>query len=181
MSNVDPVVRTAERLLAVDWSGDLGWDHVRSRVQLMREYLRRAALWAEAVDCTDRWPFFDIAACVDPSVRADGVLEDRLSKNFERNPVWPDVKDTSIWALRWAALRAAPGSKLPDLEDPFEPLILLYERGGGFNTAHGRIEINLVALPPRDWSEHLSSQPVVALDRSTLDKLDDRSSSQQQA
>jgi len=45
-----PALATLERLRGVDWPGD--WDHAfqhaDSRRLLMREYLRRAALWARA-------------------------------------------------------------------------------------------------------------------------------------
>ena len=40
-------------------------DHNGSRLVLMREYLRRSALWAQALDCLTAWPFFDIAAAAE--------------------------------------------------------------------------------------------------------------------
>ncbi|BCK67961.1 hypothetical protein Srufu_019140 [Streptomyces libani subsp. rufus] len=51
-----------ERLRAVDWSDDsTAFDHANSRALLMREYLRRSALWACAYGAEQSWPFFDIA------------------------------------------------------------------------------------------------------------------------
>ncbi len=38
------------------------------------EYLRRAAWWARATN-SQQWPFFDIAAAVNPSIRADPAVE----------------------------------------------------------------------------------------------------------
>lgn len=46
-------------------------DHNGSRLVLMREYLRRSALWAQVLVCAGKWPFFDIATAVDPSARFD--------------------------------------------------------------------------------------------------------------
>jgi hypothetical protein len=49
-----------ERILAIKWEPDDS--RVNSHIALLREYLRRAVLWAKALDCTDEWPFFDVAA-----------------------------------------------------------------------------------------------------------------------
>jgi hypothetical protein len=58
------------------------------------------------------------------------------------------------------------------LEDPFEPLILMYERGGGFATENGFVDVDMAGIPLRSWRDHLSSQPIVELDAATLDRLD---------
>lgn len=58
-----------EQLLAIDWQLHDDESDVASNVDLLREYLRRAALWAKALKCTKEWPFFDVAAHIRPSVR----------------------------------------------------------------------------------------------------------------
>ncbi len=78
----DPVEAVVDRLLAVDWDGEYG--QRRSQVALMREYLRRSALWSKHLDAGP-WPFFDIAAAVDPDVRADQAAVDRLEEGL---PDW---------------------------------------------------------------------------------------------
>ena len=173
MKTSDATRELAERLLVANSGEGSDYRHRYSRVSLMREYLRRAARWAESLNCTSEWPFFDIAAHVDPTVRADPVLVTRIEKNFEAHPAWPPVRDTSIWALQWAQLKAiSPSSIPPHLEDPFEPLILMYERGGGFTTEHGFVDVDMAGIPLRSWRDHLSSQPIVELDAATLDRLD---------
>ena len=51
---MDPLDRVNARLRRVDWS-TFG-ERTGSRVALMREYLRRSALWSEALGCPERWP-----------------------------------------------------------------------------------------------------------------------------
>lgn len=161
-------MRTAERLCAVEWGGD--FRHSRSRALLLREYLRRAALWAEALGGTDEWPFFDIAARVDPMVRADQAAVERVTRCLPA--VVADIKKTCVWAVHWAALRAARPAELPDLDDPFDPLIVLYERGGDFTLENAFIEVDYARIRMLGWRDHLFRQPLVGLDPVSLDLAD---------
>ncbi|MCP2328288.1 hypothetical protein HDA40_006795 [Hamadaea flava] len=153
----------ARRLRAISWDG--GFRHTRSRVALMSEYLRRAAWWAGHVGHPGEWPFFDLAGAVDPTVRADVTL---LGTGI---PGWY-ARRICTWALHFAELRTVAGDRLPGLDDPFEPLIVLFERGGDFTTAHGRIEVDLVQFPQRPWTAYRTAVPVVDLDPAALDRID---------
>ena len=53
-------VAAIERCWNIDWRRDL--NRLGSQVALMREYLRRSTLVAEAVGDTPNWPWFDAAA-----------------------------------------------------------------------------------------------------------------------
>ncbi len=170
MTTINPTEAMAERLLAIDWTG--GFDRTYSRVLLLKEYLRRSAWWAEALDCTARWPFFDVAGHIDPSVRADPVLVERVEEQLRGQTGWPPVKETCIWALHWAALRWVPGLPVPDLPDPFEPLLRMYERGGGFTTEHDFIQVDVVGVPVRAWHERRTTEQIAPLDDEQLDALD---------
>ncbi len=163
---------TLSRLLAADWAGETSFAHRRSRAKLMREYLRRAAWWAQELDATREWPFFDIAAHVEPEVRAPHDLADQLEKLIFTRIGWPSLRTICRAALRWAAVLDA-GVPMPHrLGDPYEPLLLMFERGGGFTTEHGFIELAGASVPRRTWRDHLTTEPVVTLDQSTLDALD---------
>jgi hypothetical protein len=118
---------TLARLLAVDWTGNASFDHVRSRARLMREYLRRASWWAQVVHAIEEWPFFDIAAHLAPQVH---------------------------------------------LADPFDPLLWLFERGGGWTTESGFIELGGASVRRRSWRDHLSTEPIVTLTMPAFDALD---------
>lgn len=168
----DPSRVVLERLRAVEWSD---WDgalaHTRSRAALVREYLRRSACWAGAFDAVDRWPFFDIAEHIDPTVRADPDiatdLEDYLSGAVRR----PTIRNSCRGAVHWPAFRRGTNLALPDLPDPYEPLLLVFERGGGFYVEEF-IDLDGIAVRLGSHTDHLSRAPVVALDPAVLDALD---------
>jgi hypothetical protein len=160
------VAQVAGRLASVDWEGD--WERSRSRVTLMREFLRRSALWAGELGSED-WPFLDVAALVDPSVRADPQTVERVAAVASVHQ--PVVGDTCAWALRSAALRDAD-VRFPELPDPFEPLVVMYERGGGFSRQAGLfIQVDAANLPIGDRADRAARKPVV-IDPVELDALD---------
>jgi hypothetical protein len=163
---------TLVRLLAVDWDGASAFDHRRSRAKLMMEYLRRAALWAQELDAARDWPFFDIAAHIAPGVVPPQDLASQLDTLIYEHIGWPTVQECCRAALRWAALLDS-GRPLPDhLPDPYEPLLLVFERGGGFFTEHGFIDVDGAAIPPTTMDKHLAAEPVTSLDPEDLDALD---------
>ncbi|SNY69396.1 hypothetical protein [Paractinoplanes atraurantiacus] len=170
MTPEESVQAMAERLRAVDYArrGDKAW----SKAALLREYFRRAARWADAYGCETRTPFFDIAQCVDPGVRAEQAVIDGLVRDVDdgtRNA----IRQVAPFMLHWAALRAAPGGVMPEgLEDPFEPLILLFERGGGFHTENGEVNLEYLAAPLRGWRERASAPPMASFAGEALDEID---------
>ncbi|GAA0489215.1 hypothetical protein Ade02nite_73400 [Paractinoplanes deccanensis] len=166
----DEAVRAmAERLKAVDWKrrGDKSW----SKAALLKEYFRRAARWQRAYGCEASVPFYDIAACVDPGVRADPRVADEVIGKI--GPGNRSVPRVVPFILHWAALRATPGVELPgDLEDPFEPLVLLFERGGGFHTENGEVNLEYVAVRMAGWQDRADNPPPISLAADELDALD---------
>jgi hypothetical protein len=120
-----------------------------------------------------KWPIFDIAGALAPEVRVDPEVAAWLEEFLVTHVGGIETENVCRAAVRWATLRDTPGVRLPDLPDPFEPLILMYERGGeviiddsrAFNFANIRVQINL-------WREHLSAEPATALDPDILDALD---------
>ncbi|MEU8819809.1 hypothetical protein [Actinoplanes sp. NPDC048796] len=155
----------ADRLVAVNYerNGDKSW----SKAALLREYFRRAALWAEAYDCDSRTPFFDIAECVAPAVRADPAVVEAVVRGVDDG-----TRNAITWVapllLHWAAV-SAPPSELPE---PFEPLILLFERGGGFHTENGEVDLEYLAVPMRGWRERASAAPMASFAPEVLDEID---------
>ncbi|MFF2143327.1 hypothetical protein [Kitasatospora sp. NPDC058190] len=163
-----------ERLTAIKWTNQQGRNaHVASRSRLMVEYLRRASLWAEVLGGPPKWPIFDIAGALAPEVRVDPAVAERVEEFLMAHVGGIETENACRAAVRWATLRDTPDVQLPDLPDPFEPLILLYERGGeviadesrAFNFGGRRVQI-------RPWREHHSPQPATTLDPTTLDALD---------
>lgn len=164
------VSELAARIRAIDWSDEAG--HTRSRVALMREYLRRSAVWTRVLG-TRGWPFYDIAAVVAPGVRADeetvkGVLEDpHVVQQF------PTVGRTCAWALHLAAVRDAGAPLPPRLSDPFAPLVRMYERGGGFSlSTAGTIDVDGAGVHRGTLLQHLGDTPKAPETDEELDLLD---------
>ncbi|MFJ2810356.1 hypothetical protein [Kitasatospora sp. NPDC087271] len=162
-----------ERLRDVPWGDwDLAYGHAGSRVQLMREYLRRSACWADAFGAEKLWPFFDIGRHIDPEVRAapevTAALDDFVDNTIGRRT----LEETCRGAVHWPAFRQGTSFALPDLPDPYEPLLLMFERGGGFYVEE-MIDLDGAAVPQGQLSDHLSPIPVVTLDSAALDALDD--------
>ncbi|MCN9239941.1 hypothetical protein NGF19_03915 [Streptomyces sp. RY43-2] len=129
-------------------------------------------LWANELGGTRKWPCFDIAERIAPSVQVSPELSTKLETYIEHNIGGISTEDVCRFALRWATLRDTH-LKLPDLEDPFEPLITLYERGGEVIADETRtFNFSNQSLRVMTWQEHLSSKPCTSLDPAGLDALD---------
>ncbi|MGH3940619.1 MAG: hypothetical protein ACRDTG_18680 [Pseudonocardiaceae bacterium] len=167
---VDHVTHLAERILAINWAESP--DKTRSRGYLMKEYLRRAAWWAKATKSL-QWPFLDIAAAVNPTVRADSAVVERVAEQVKKDLQGVLVTRTCIRALHFAALLDA-GIDLPqELPLPFEPLIVMFERGGGFHVeGSGLIDVDTLGIRVGTVDENLLPEPIVQLDEAALDALD---------
>jgi len=144
-----------------------------SRPYLIKEYLRRSAWWSQATGQSDWFPFFDIAAAVDPSVRADPAVMDQVSAFLGWHYGTGALRTACLHALHFAALLDA-GTPLPEAPDlPFEPLVVLLERGGGFTTESGFIDVDLTGIRPGELEDNLLAEPWVQLDKTFLDAVDE--------
>lgn len=161
-----------DRLRAIDWDDWAeAFDHSRSRALLMREYLRRAALWAQEYHAEGDWPFFDIAERIDPTAQLAPDLAKEL-ESFLRSGIGPNsVERTLKGAVHWAAMCSSGRTDLPALADPYEPLLLMYERGGGFSVDQ-LIDLNGVSLPRWSLDAAITAPPFLTLTPATLDALD---------
>lgn len=172
MVQSDRTAEVLQRISEINWFSDDS--RTGSRVALLQEYLRRAAQWSQALRCTEDWPFYDIAQKVNPAVRADEGLVEQLRIDLSAAPTWGLIRQTCEWALHWAGLSSFPEITLPDLADPFEPLLCMYERGGDFTTEHGFFQVDLAMVPRKSRAEYAVSEPLVELKPEVLDALDTR-------
>ncbi|WP_155374730.1 hypothetical protein [Catellatospora vulcania] len=159
--------RLVARLREVTWEEDLARNG--SRIALMQEYLRRSALWARALDRADQWPFFDIAAAVDPSARLDEEFVGSVLDGLEGRGLRPLDRRVIRYMLDFSALPAWPAN----LPDPFDPLLAVYERGGSFSRSAGSIRIGVGdGVPARRLASHARRAPAEELGPAALDALD---------
>jgi hypothetical protein len=92
------------RLKAIDWTDDAAaYVHANSRALLMREYLRRTAVWARAYDLEASWPFLDLAQLVAPEVELAPEVATELEEAL-MGVAPSSLKRTCRAAVRWAAL-----------------------------------------------------------------------------
>ncbi|MFJ3515441.1 MULTISPECIES: hypothetical protein [unclassified Streptomyces] len=164
-----------ERLRAVEWDGD--WDdvlaHVMSRRLLMREYLRRAGMWAQAYSAETVWPFFDVVEYADPEFSLSPEVAAQLQEYLGRIIVTNAVKRTGTGAVRLAEFRARHPDALPDLPDLYEPLLLFYERGGAFLQDNaGFLDLTGVQVRPGTLAGRVAGPPLSSLDPDLLDAVD---------
>ncbi|WP_405365627.1 hypothetical protein [Kitasatospora sp. NBC_00039] len=168
----DPSRVVLDRLQAAPWGDwDLAYSHARSRAHLMSEYLRRSACWANAFGAEKLWPFFDIGQHIDPTVRAAPDVMAELDEFVDSTIGRRTLEETCRGAVHWPAFCRETTVDVPNLPDPYEPLLLMFERGGGFYVEE-MIELDGIAIPLRRLSDYLSSAPAVTLDLTTLDALD---------
>ncbi|MFJ1566998.1 hypothetical protein ACIOG8_22740 [Streptomyces erythrochromogenes] len=165
---------TLNRFRAVEWVGD--WGHVLARVMsrrvLMREYLRRAALWAQAYSAESAWPFFDVTEYVDPGFRLSPEKAAELKAYLGHVPR-SEIRETCAGAVRLAEMRERNPAALPGLPDLYEPLILFYERGGEFlRDDAGGLDLAGVSFRPGTPQGNLGTPPFRAFDVTVLDALD---------
>ncbi|MBB5933925.1 hypothetical protein [Streptomyces zagrosensis] len=147
--------------------------HAPSRSRLMREYLRRMALWSEKLGEFADGPFADLAREVSPYavVEEERVIERVVEQLAERGA---QIRAQALCraSLRWAGLRARKPAGSSLLPDPFEPMLMLFERGGGFNVENGVADFGFLCVSLRSWQENALASPIVELDDGVLDDLD---------
>lgn len=146
--STEAVQLTVNRLRAIRWRAhDEALEKAYSRAALMKEYFRRSALWLNSYGDTRRWPFFDLAAIVEPTVRADPAVITDIEAFIDDAADSSYAMDSGVAAVQWAALIDAPGLQLRPLPDPFEPLLRCYERGGsGFAFVNGYIDFGVIMV-----------------------------------
>jgi hypothetical protein len=165
------------RVKALPSAGDwLRGDHP-SDIVLMQEYLRRAALWAQACSAEKAWPFFNIAALAAPDTpRPDDLFQQWKAHEFQTRGHFEFMTQWAIYAyLHWAAAARTPEALHFELPAPYEPLIRLFERDGAFRRdASGVVEVGgrVIGAPASSQADYLRLPAWLWLDDSTLNWLD---------
>jgi hypothetical protein len=166
--------RMVDRLSAVRWDEAAAYEHRRSRSRLTREFLRRTAQWAQAVGAEKGWPFSDLASALDPEVDVDLALLDRLEIDVTSGESFPIPAKMGANIVRWAALGDLPRQRFPQLDDPYEPLLALFDRAGAYTVSNGSIELGYGSFPIKSVAERAEMEPR-PIDEATLDALDEES------
>jgi hypothetical protein len=164
-----------QRLMHVKWKPyQKRW---KSHKVLLLEYFRQSVLWAKALSAMADWPIMDFAAHIDPMLRADSSIMDvwhhHLLITNPTNKVPDEMESLLEAALHWAAAEDSHLTAPYNLPPPYEPIILMYERGGYFYRTQNTVEITSVtAIVRRGWQYYDKSDPDVSIDSASLDQID---------
>jgi hypothetical protein len=166
-----PPNKALQRFLEVEWTPQE--QHARSQIFLIKEYMRRMALWANALNATKYWPFFDVIEQIDPSLSVPQTALFQFEKSVQGKYLKSFVKWSGEWYLRWSAHNHEPQIAAYNLPEPYEPLIISYERSGAFYVEHGKwLTTPGGTIHLRNWEDFNQPQPIVELDNLILDRLD---------
>ncbi|WP_433002940.1 hypothetical protein [Kribbella sp. CA-294648] len=171
MTDTVAAERMVDRLVAVEWDEAAARAHRRSRGRLAREFLRRTAQWALAVGAEEGWPFSDLAGALDPELVVDPALLAKLEIDATTVGLFPVRPAHAAVIVRWAALGDLPRQRFPELDDPYEPLLSLLGRGGGYSVSKGFIELGSGSFPIRSLADRAALEPL-PIDEATLDMAD---------
>ncbi|MFE6775661.1 hypothetical protein [Streptomyces sp. NPDC057702] len=166
----------AERLLSVDWTDeDKAARHAPSRSRLFREYLRRLALQVERFEGeVPDWPYTDLVRLFSPEKHAEGSGSvEQIVREISDRGAQLRVEYLCRSALHWARVKNSHDVINEDLPDPFEPLLMLFERGGGFVVENGVADFEFIHVRLGRWQDHVARTSVTSLDESALRELDD--------
>ena len=166
------ITHAVDRILAIDWKAN--YSHLRSGNLLCREYLRRMAIWAGGLGVSDLWPFFDLVELIDDSVKIPDQVMASLRQHFLAHRLFGGMRvKVCQQYVRWEL-----ASSLETILDwgppsPYEPLIVMFERGTWPSSEAGQILINETAgFRMGMLEEHLSASQLVELHSETLDRID---------
>jgi hypothetical protein len=173
VSDAAAAERMVDRLVAVWFDEDVAFAYQLSRGRLAREFVRRTALWAVALGVESSSPFADLAGALDPEVSVDPRQLARLEIDSATCGLFPIRPEAGANIARWAALGDLPRQRFPDLPDPYEPLLAMYDRGGGGMLYNGFLELGYGAFPLRTLP-HRAALEQLPIDEASLNAKDEQ-------
>ena len=103
-----------------------------------------------------------------PGARREAPAGHVVGESF---PVPPKM---AVAIVRWAGLGDLPRQRFPELEDPYEPLVALFERGGAYTEGGRQIELGYGTYPLRSLADRAALEPA-PIDAAALNALDEES------
>lgn len=144
-----------QRISEIRW-GEMGEIEKKSHVALAKEYIRRAALLIQSCSLNTKFPFFNAAQAVGKNPKID----------IEK--VYPQIGNIENVFARRVCECYIEWSILVDLREPiaiqfcdlYEPLIILFERGGTIGLHHGEVVVGKYAFPLGNPSSIALEDPI---------------------
>lgn len=161
------VMEALNRILAIDWKR--APSNRRSHVLLIREFIRRISVCAVRMGQEADWPFFDTAEKILPM---DPISPNVFSRLPEQGP-HEHVRTICLWYVHWEQIVEQTDPEDGWRDNPYEPLLFLYERGGAsVMEESGWAAVELNRLIKQGPEAHLQENPAVLLDAAGLDAED---------
>jgi len=154
---MDTFQYAAARLSKIDWRS-YGRSNRRSDCVLVNEYLRRAAQFAQVTSIETARPFFDAAKAIGREDAVPSEAIDELRGSIGRSANVFAWRICELY-LSWCALVDSEEPTAIRFHDLFEPLILLFERGGELGFHHGELLVGRFTVPFHNWREMAALQP----------------------
>jgi hypothetical protein len=172
MKSSDPVDLMFERIMSMH-IGNPDLSREKSHYRLFREHERRVALWSKALGFPEETQpvIWDIATAIVPSVAVEEEKIRALAKSVKGSLYTLRIFQN---ALKWAAIQDSPEARRYNLPAPYEPLIILYERGGIVykdEVGHAWF-VTRATLFPMMHEYYDRTTPFVELDTAILDAID---------
>ncbi|HEU4328283.1 MAG TPA: hypothetical protein VFS21_34415 [Roseiflexaceae bacterium] len=170
--SVSTADQAVHELVNIEWRERL--DKTRSHIALMEEFLRRAALWAQALNAGKEWPFFDIAQRVNPDKRANALLCAQLDEHVQKHQISLFMRRCLINHLHWLELSEGDlqARSLSLLPAPYEPIVVMFKRGGSFWLDSIAIIIGVTSVWRKPLAEYAGSPALLDLTEASLDAWD---------
>jgi hypothetical protein len=172
MNEIHTVKKTVNELIEIDWSEN--FDGQRSHIALMNEFLRRSALWAVNLDIKEKWPFFDIAFYINSAIRADPLECERLDAYLKKYDLSQVMRKCMINHLHWLETyeQMIENNDISHLPPPYEPIIVMFKRGGYFWLDSLAICVDLASLFRKPIYNYINFPALKDLNDDTLNILD---------
>jgi hypothetical protein len=171
MESTNPVDQLFERIVSIDFR-NLDLSRFESHYRLFREHERRVALWSKALGFPGdaQSVMWDIATAIIPSV----AVEEEKMRTLTKTIKIPSTLRLFQNALKWTAIQDSPEARRYNLPAPYEPLVVIFERGGEvYKGELGRAWfVTKGELIPRMHEYYDHTTPIVELDSAILDAID---------
>lgn len=149
------LINAVRRVSNIEWD-KVGKEEKISNMALIKEYLRRAAVLIKTNSLNVRYPFFDATEALGKEQWVDLV---KMCPQLEKiNNAF--IKRICECYIKWAILVDEKEAIAVQFSDLYEPLIMIFERGGTVGVHHGDIVTGGGALPLPNIDYMFKQEPI---------------------
>lgn len=159
-------IESVNRLKRIDWE-KVGTYDKASNVALVREYIRRASLFKLTFSIGGHFPIFSAAYDIGKDINVDINSVCPALADFNNHYMW----HISKFYLEWATLIDEEVPEAIQFRDLYDPLIMMYQRGGMWYPRKGEVNVGSYSFPLIKISEIALELPI-DISESVLEKLD---------